>query len=131
MFRAIHPLRSSVNLLSSSVWKIYRNRSCELITMRYLSTTFPSLFLVKMISGGIWKIIIFADDKWTKKRRIKVFDLYPSFHQSLVVAIRCVVEVVVVIDFSFYFFFSFSLEKSPPVDRGRVPVDVFHGALGT
>lgn len=31
----------------------------------------------------------------------------------------------------FLFFLSLFLEKSPPVDRGRVPVDVFHGAFGT
>jgi len=118
MFK-MHPLRSSVNLLSSSAWKIYRNRSCELITMRDLSTTFPSPFLMKMISGGMWKIIILADDKWTKKR-IKDFDLYSSFHQSSVVAIRCVAEAVVVVNFSFYFFFSLSLFREKPT-RGQRP----------
>lgn len=33
--------------------------------------------------------------------------------------------------FLFFLSLSLSLEKSPPADRGRVPVDVFHGALGT
>lgn len=133
VFGALHPLRRSVNLPSSSAWQIYRNRSRELIAVRDLSTTcyFHRFFPKKWFRVNGKKIIIFADDKRTKKRRIKVLAPCSLSWQSLVVAKRCAARAVEVVNFSFHFIFSLSSGKSPPADRGRVPVDVLHGAPGT
>lgn len=83
-----HPLRSAVNLPPSSAWQIYSNRSLRIDYTRreiYHLSAARVISVAFFFSRKKWfrraaeKIVIFADDKRARKRRIKVVGADFSF----------------------------------------------------